>query len=97
MKKNIYTIIKRPIVTEKGTFLRDDFNQYMFEVDRTASKDQIKKAIEKLFNVNVESIRTQMHRGKVKRVRLSEGKKPNWKRAIVSLREGQEINYFEGV
>lgn len=91
------TIIRRPLITEKGTQLRETANQYVFEVDRTASKHQIKEAVQKLFKVQVDQVKTLNIRGKVKRVGRSVGKRPNWKKAYVTLKAGSTIEFFEGV
>jgi large subunit ribosomal protein L23 len=93
----IHQIIRRPLVTEKGTQLRELRNQYLFEVDDRASKGQVKGAIEKLFNVHVEDVKTLNVRGKIKRVGRSIGQRSNWKKAYVTLREGEKIEFFEGV
>lgn len=92
----IYQVIKRSVDTEKFDRARDALNQYCFEVDRRATKLQVKQAVEQLFKVGVESVQTQIHRGKTRRVGLTEGRTSNWKRAIVTLREGDAISLFEG-
>jgi len=92
-----YTIIRRPIVTEKGTVLKDDNNQLIFEVNLDANKSEIKKAIEKLFKVTVLSVRTQNRLGKRKRLGRTVGRRKNWKKAIVTLKEGDRVDFFEGV
>ncbi len=92
-----FQIIKRPFITEKGTGLRELRNQYLFEVDLKANKFQIKEAIEKVFNVHVEQIRTLRVRGKMKRVGKNLGKKSNFKKAYITLRGGEKIELFEGV
>ncbi|HMK33549.1 MAG TPA: 50S ribosomal protein L23 [Desulfomonilaceae bacterium] len=92
-----YTIIRRPIVTEKGSTLKDDNNQLIFEVNLDSNKSEIKKAIEKLFKVTVLSVRTQNRMGKRKRLGRSIGRRRNWKKAIVTLKEGDRVDFFEGV
>jgi large subunit ribosomal protein L23 len=92
-----YTIIRRPIVTEKGTALKDDNNQLIFEVNLDSNKSEIKKAIEKLFKVTVLSVRTQNRLGKRKRLGRTVGRRKNWKKAIVTLKEGDRVDFFEGV
>lgn len=92
-----FQIVRRPLVTEKGTFLRELSGQYLFEVHRQANKNQIKEAIEKLFQVHVENVRTLNVRGKVKRVGRNIGKRPSWKKAFVTLKQGEKIEFFEGV
>ena len=90
-------VIKRPLVlTEKGTSLREEENQYLFEVARAANKTQIRRAVEHLFNVQVDKVRTMIVRGKVRRMGRGYAKAQNWKKAIVSLREGETIDFFEG-
>ncbi len=93
-------IIRRPIITEKITLLQSK-RQYAFEVDPNANKIEIRKAVEKKFNVKVESIRTMRVAGK-KRMQLTrsgrfEGRTRSWKKAIVTLKEGDKIDYFENV
>lgn len=88
-------VIKRPIVlTEKATVLKEAANQVVFEVDLAANKIQIRDAVEKLFDVKVESVNTLIQRGKVKRLGRREYKRPNWKKAIVTLRQGDNIEFF---
>lgn len=91
-------IVKRPLVlTEKGTRLREGHNQYMFEVATTANKIQIRDAVETLFNVKVDSVRTLNVRGRMRRMGRGKSKTRNWKKAIVELRAGETIDVFEGV
>jgi len=92
-----YRIIRRPIITEKGTTLKDAQNQVVFEVELGSNKSQIKKAVEKLFKVTVLSVRTQNRLGKRKRLGRSLGRRKNWKKAIVSLKAGDRVEFFEGV
>ena len=91
-----HQIIRRPVVTEKGTALTEQ-NKYLFEVDRRANKVEIKQAVESLFNVKVAAIHTVSMRGKVKRVGRFAGRTSDWKKAIVTLREGHSIEFFEGI
>lgn len=91
-----FTIIKRPLVTEKVSKLQGAHNQYVFEVDKRANKIQIKKAIEDRFGVKVLKVRTMNVKGKVKRLGRFQGKRPDWKKAIVTLREGDSIEIFQG-
>ncbi|MBM3285367.1 MAG: 50S ribosomal protein L23 [Candidatus Aminicenantes bacterium] len=91
-------IILRPIITEKSTFLKEKNREVCFEVARKANKREIKKAVEQLFKVKVESVRTQSKTGKWRRVGRNEGKTKNWKKAYVKLKEGEKmIEYFEAV
>ena len=91
---NIHEVIRGPVVTEKYDRVREVQNAYTFEVDRRASKDEIKAAVKTLFGVDPTDVRTQNVRGKNKRVGRSIGRRPNWKKAIVTLKEGQSIDLF---
>ena len=95
--KDIYGIIRRPIVTEKSTVQREETNAVTFEVDRRANKIEIKDAVQKLFNVTVTDVRVMNFSGKAKRVGRYTGKKSDWKKAIVVLKDGDSIEFFEGV
>ncbi|MBF8376883.1 50S ribosomal protein L23 [Alicyclobacillus mali] len=87
-------LIKRPIITERSTELMEE-NKYVFEVDRRANKVEIRKAIEKLFDVQVESVHTMNVHGKQKRVGKFVGRTPDWKKAIVKLKPGSKtIDFF---
>jgi large subunit ribosomal protein L23 len=94
--RDLYQIIKGPLITEKGTIQKEMANQYAFVVDRRANKVEIKTAVEKIFNVKVADVRTQNVRGKLKRFRQFWSRKPHWKKALVTLKEGS-IEIFEGV
>jgi len=96
VKGTTHDVLKRPVVTEKSTALREDENQYAFEVALDANKIEIRRAVESTFGVRVLDVRTQIVRGKMKRFRRGFGKKPNWKKAVVTLREGDFIDFFEG-
>ncbi|MFK7998390.1 MAG: 50S ribosomal protein L23 [Polyangiales bacterium] len=90
-------IIKRPLIlTEKGTNLRDNENQYLFEVDLRANKIEIRKAVEALFEVSVTDVNTLIMRGKMKRMGRTRAKTRNWKKAIVTLADDDSIDFFEG-
>jgi large subunit ribosomal protein L23 len=89
-----YQIILRPLVTEKGTHQSTRHNAYCFEVHPTATKTQIKHAIETLFPVHVEAVRTQMRQGKKRRYRNTIGQMSRWKKAIVHLNEEHKIEFF---
>jgi large subunit ribosomal protein L23 len=90
-------VIKRPLLlTEKGNALRETQSQYLFEVDRRANKLQIRAAVEQLFNVKVTDVRTMVVRGRMRRMGRGHAKTKNWKKAIVSLKEGDTIEFFEG-
>ncbi len=92
---NVYSIIKRPLLTEKSTAERLQKNRYTFEVDIRATKKQIKEAVKKLFNVTPIEVRTMIVRGKTRYIGRTLSKKPNWKKAIVTLKEGEHIDIFE--
>jgi large subunit ribosomal protein L23 len=90
-------IVKRPLIlTEKGSLLREQENQYAFEVAREANKAEIRNAVESLFNVKVEHVRTLIVRGRMRRMGRGHSKTQNWKKAIVQLKEGDSIDFFEG-
>ena len=92
----LYRTIVRPLVTEKTSASYQDRGEYTFEVNPDASKIEIKAAVEKLWPVKVASIQTMNCRGKDRRVGGNVGRRPNWKKAIVKLREGDTIEIFEG-
>jgi len=91
------SIVRRALITEKGTVLRELRNQYVFEVARDANKIDIKRAIEQVFSVKVEQVRTQQLRGKVRRTGRFVGKRSDWKKAIVTLKPDQKIELFEQI
>ena len=95
MKQNREIII-RPIVTEKITNLQESENKVAFVVDRNANKIEIRKAVEEQFNVKVKKVATLNMRGKLKRMGRFEGRKASWKKAIVTLKKGFTIDFFEG-
>jgi large subunit ribosomal protein L23 len=92
---NIYSIIKKPHVTEKTSLGTDTSNTVAIVVDRDANKIEIKQAVESLFKVKVDDVRTVNVAGKVKRVGKNFGKRSNWKKAYVTLQKGQSIDFFE--
>ena len=92
-----YGIIRRPLVTEKTSIQKEQSNQITFEVDRTANRIEIKRAIEKIFKVNVAHVRTMQVKGKTKQRGRIIGKRRDWKKAIVTLLPGERIEFFEGV
>jgi len=92
---NIYSVIKKPHVTEKTSLGSDATNTVAVVVDRDANKIEIKKAVEDLFKVKVDAVRTVNVAGKVKRYGRNFGKKPNWKKAYVTLEKGQSLDFFE--
>jgi len=93
---NVYEVLRRPLVTEKGTHLQEK-NKYLFEVAINANKPQVKQAIEKAFNVSVKSVNLMTVVGKKKRYGRAITKRPDWKKAVVTLKEGDSIQIFEGV
>jgi large subunit ribosomal protein L23 len=95
---NVYEVLRGPIITEKSTGLKEVQRTVCFKVARDATKTEVRKAVEQLFGVKVASVRTATVRGKVKRYGRFEGKRPDWKKAFVTLREGEKmIEFFEGV
>ena len=96
MNFGVQEVVKRPLITEKAEQNRAANRQYAFEVHREATKVQVKQAIEQLFSVHVTAVRTAIARGKSKRVGRNVGRRPNWKKAVVTLKEGESIALFEG-
>lgn len=90
-------IIRSPLISEKSTNLRAEQNKYVFEVDSKANKLQIKRAVEELFKVKVEDVTTMMMHGRPKRLGRFEGRRANWKKAVVKLKKGETIELFETV
>jgi large subunit ribosomal protein L23 len=95
--KNARSIIIKPLVTEKGSQVREAENKYLFSVAITANKIEIKRAVEEIFNVKVKNVKTATVHGKVKRLGVYSGKRPDWKKAVVTLEPGQTIDLFEQV
>jgi large subunit ribosomal protein L23 len=93
---NPHQIIIRPLITEKNTNLMT-LGKYCFEVDRSANKIQIRQAVESIFNVRVTKVHTMNLRGKLRRRGMRYGYTADWKKAIVTLAEGDRIELFEGV
>jgi large subunit ribosomal protein L23 len=91
-----HQVILSPLVTEKGTHqsTHEHHNAYSFQVNLWATKVQIKAAVEELFNVRVEKVRTQMRIGKKRRYRFRQGRLSNWKKAVVKLRAEDKIEFF---
>ena len=89
--RDSYSIVKNLLRTEKGTILLAE-NKYLFEVDRRANKLEIKKAVEEIYKVKVSSVNTVSMHGKQKRVRYIKGKTPDWKKALVTLKQGSTID-----
>jgi large subunit ribosomal protein L23 len=91
------SIIRRALITEKGTAARERGNQYFFEVAKAANKIEIKKAIEEVFSVTVTDVRTMSRKGKTKRLGVFSGRRSHWKKAVVTLKAGDSIDMFEEV
>lgn len=94
---DVYNVLKRPLLTEKGTDQKEAMNKYLFEIDRRANKIQVKNAVEKIFSVKVDAVHTISVKGKVKRVGRNLGKRSDWKKAVVTLKAGEKIEIIEGV
>jgi large subunit ribosomal protein L23 len=94
---NVHEVIRRPLITEKSTIGREEQNLVTFAVDPRASKHDIRRAVEQLFSVSVEDVRTMRQPRKTRRVGRFIGRRTEWKKAIVRLAEGQSIEFFEGV
>lgn len=95
--KDYHDIIVKPLLTEKSTVMRETLNKVSFEVRRDANKIEIKKAVEEVLKVKVAAVNVIRIEGKKKRLGKFEGKKNNWKKAIVTLKTGEKINLFEGL
>jgi len=93
---NIFDVIRAPQMSEKTLSLKEEANQFAFQVDQRANKIQIKESIEKSFKVKVLKVRTINVRGKKKRLGRYQGLRSSWKKALVTLKEGDTIEYFEG-
>jgi len=89
-----HEILVRPIITERATSAAERLNQVTFEVAKAANKYQIRDAVQSVYGVSVEAVRTMTMPGKLKRRGQSVGKRPNWKKAIVQLKEGDSIDFF---
>ncbi len=89
-----HEIIVGPMITERASTLGERFNQFVFRVAPTANKHQIRDAVESIYGVNVKRIHTMIVPGKLKRRGASIGKRPNWKKAVVTLKEGDTIDFF---
>jgi len=94
--KSVYDIVTSPLITEKGTMVNAEGNQVVFRVRRDANKEEIRQAVESLFKVRVEKVRTLNYLGKTRRVGRNIGRRSAWKKAYVTLAEGQTIDFFEG-
>ena len=94
---DIYKVIKKPHITEKGSLQKERNNQITFQVDRKANKVEIRQAVETLLKTKVLEVKTMNMEGKKRRLGKTMGKKPDWKKAIVKLAPGENIEFFEGV
>ena len=95
--KNPHDVLLRALVTEKGTRMREGGNKYIFEVATEANKIEIKHAVESIFSVSVERVRTQNSLGKLKRMGRFAGRRSAWKKAVITLKQGDTIELFEDV
>ena len=93
--RSVYDVVRRPIISEKSTALAEVGNRYVFEVATQANKQEIRDAVQRLFNVKVLKVHTMVMHGKVKRVGRFEVKRSNWKKALVTLAQGQKIDFFQ--
>jgi len=94
--ERLYKVLLSPRMTEKSTRVGESSNQYVFKVTTDSNKKEIKDAVEKLFEVNVESVRTVKVKGKSKTFKLRAGKRSDWKKAYVRVQEGQVIDFLGG-
>jgi large subunit ribosomal protein L23 len=95
--KDLGHVITSPLITEKGTLVNEQGNQFVFRVRPEANKVEIRKAVEAFFKVKVEKVRTCNYLGKERRVGKSMGRRPRWKKAYVTLAAGQRLDFFENV
>jgi large subunit ribosomal protein L23 len=94
---DIYNVIKEPHIAEKGNLQKELFNQIVLKVDKRANKIEIRKAVEALFKTKVLEVKTLNIKGKKRRIGRNMGKRPGWKKAVVKLAPGENIEFFEGV
>ncbi|MBU2512432.1 50S ribosomal protein L23 [bacterium] len=94
--KSQFNLISRPYITEKVLLMKEEGNKVVFKIRKDTNKIELKNAIESIFNVTVQNINTLVVKGKKKRLGRHEGKRSDWKKAIVTLKEGDTIEYFEG-
>jgi len=94
---NIYDVIKRPLITEKGSKIKEEQNKIVLQVAPGANKMEIKRAVEAVFKVKVEGVATMNFKGKKKRLGARQGVRSDWKKAVVTLKEGETVEYLEGV
>jgi len=95
--KSVFTVIKKPLFTEKGSALKEAENKILVEVGKDTNKLEIKKAVEEIFKVKVEKVATIKLHGKWKRYGKSVGKRPDRKKALITLKKGEKLDFVEGV
>ena len=95
--KTVYNVLIGPMLTERGALLKEQENKLLFKVVKYANKMEIKRAVEEIFKVKVENVATMNYKGKMKRMGRHMGKRPDWKKAIVTLKEGEKLDFIEGV
>jgi large subunit ribosomal protein L23 len=93
----MYSVLSRPVVTEKTTIQKEDNNQVSFRVRVDANKVEIRKAVEKLLGVKVTAVNTLVTRGKTRRMGKTTGRRSNWKKAIVTLAPGEDVEFFDAL
>ena len=93
MRKSQYTIVREPLLSEKGSDLGEKHNQYFFRVALNANKIEIKRAVERIYKVKVANVNTMRMSGKRKQLRRKVGHKPDWKKAVVTLKQGHSIEF----
>ena len=96
MMRNEYQLLIRPLVTEKNMQLHENENKVFIEVAPDANRIEVKRAVEKVFNVKVEKVNILNQNGKRVRFKMQMGKRKDWKKAIVTLKEGEKVDYLEG-
>ncbi|HEY7716479.1 MAG TPA: 50S ribosomal protein L23 [Candidatus Binatia bacterium] len=94
--KGPHDIIKAPLISEKGTLLTESANQVLFKVRPDANKIEVKRAVETIFNVKVVQVRMARYLGKMRRIGRNMGRRSDWKKAYVTLKEGDKIDFFGG-
>lgn len=95
--KTLYDVLLGPLLTEKGTLLKESDNKVIFRVAKKANKIEIKRAVEDIFKVKVDNVTTMNYKGKKKRLGKYEGRRSDWKKAVVTLKEGEKLDFVEGV
>lgn len=96
MKRNHYQILRKPLVTEKSMQLKDSENKIFLKVAPESNRIEVKRAVEKVFKVRVKKVNILNRKGKRVLFKMQEGKKKDWKKAIVTLHEGENVDYLEG-